>query len=179
LLFISQISLCISADTPRLGETLVAFAKSPLTVGVCWATILALIPLVICGVMIIVPIVVVPIEEVVAPIPAISLVPVINAVGGQSGTVAIGSPTNETCASSNSQLFLAVALSQARVQGASVLELGPRPRALLVAFHPLQNWLEGGEGGSSGRGWSDPSRSTRRRQKPPLPSARTEASTAR
>ena len=130
--------------------------------------------------MIIVPIVVVPIEEVVAPIPPISLVPalniqqrreqkvnnikilpVINAVGGQSGTVTIGSPTNETCASSNSQLFLAVALSQARVQGASAIELGSRPRALLVAFHPLQNWLEGGEGGSPGRGWSDPSRATR------------------
>ena len=91
----------------------------------------------------------------------IQCLPVVNAVRGQSRTVAIGSPTNETCASSNSQLFLAVALSQARVQGASVLELGPRPRALLVAFHPLQNWLEGGEGGSSGRGRSDPSRSTR------------------
>ena len=35
-------------------------------------------PLVICGVMIIVPIVVVPIEEVVAPIPPISLVPALN-----------------------------------------------------------------------------------------------------
>ena len=108
----------------------------------------------------------------------IQCLPVVNAVRGQSRTVAIGSPTNEACASSNSQLFLAVALSQARVQRASVIELGPRPRALLVAFHPLQNWLEGGEGGSSGRGRSDPSRSTRRRQKPPLPSARTEASTA-
>ena len=87
--------------------------------------------------------------------------PVVNAVGGHSRTVAIGSPTNETCTSSNSQLLLAVALLQARVQVASVIELGARPRALFVAFHPLQNWLEGGEGGSSGRGWSDPSSATR------------------
>ena len=145
-----------------------------------WTLKVFISPLVICGVMIIVPIVVVPIEEVVAPIPPISLVPakiiqprraqkvkvitflpVVNAVGGQSRTVAIGSPTNETCASSNSQLFLAVALLQACVQGASAIELGARPRALLVTFHPLQNWLEGGEGGSSGRGRSDPPRSTR------------------
>ena len=91
----------------------------------------------------------------------IKFLPVVNAVGGQSRTVAIGSPTNETCASSNSQLFLAVAFSQARVQGAGPIELCARPCALLVAFHPLQNWLEGGEGGSSGGGWSNPTRSTR------------------
>ena len=38
-------------------------------------------------------------------------------------------------------------------------ELGARPRALLVAFHPLQNLLVGEEGASSGRGRERPRRS--------------------
>ena len=85
----------------------------------------------------------------------------VNTVGGHSGTVAVGSPTNETSAGSNSKLLSAVAFSQAGVQVGSLLELGARPCRPLVALHPLQNWLEGGEGGSSGRRRSNPSSATR------------------